>query len=564
MQEQKKPNYLKGAAILAAASVFVKVIGAVYKIPIFNILGDEGTGYFQVTYNVYTLILTIATAGIPVALSRLVSSAAAKGESGLVRRYFSVALPAFVIIGLIAMLVMFFFADAFAGLMNNAAAAHGIRVLAPAVLFVCIISVYRGYAQGFEYMIPTAASQVVEVVCKAAFGIAAAMWLMNLEFDLSIVSAGAITGVTVGLGLCIPLLIRYKRKIDRGAFFSVAPSETVGLYESERSPETGGSPEAETPGKARVFGRLMNVSIPITIGASFMTIMTVIDTSIVLGRLQNALDATESEASTLFGVYTKGLTIYNLPPALIVPIAVSIIPAIAAALAKRRSDEAGVIMQSSVKLVNLLAMPAGAGIMVLAGPILTALYHDLRQTPETVALMTTMLVILGAASFFVCLQHVTTAILQATGHERIALMTFPVGAVLKIAISYFLAGNPAFGIIASPVGTLACFVLISALNIIFIFIIVKEKPKFGAVFAKPLFCTAMMAAAAYFVYKLTSLLGSGLIGSGRFAVSVFLAISIAVAVALYAVLIIITRTITLDDMKLVPKGEIIARKLRIR
>ena len=138
MLESDKQNYLKGAAILAAASIFVKIIGAVYKIPIFNVLDDEGTGSFQITYSVYTLVLTISTAGIPAALSRLVSSASARNETNLVKRYFSVSLPAFMLIGFVAMLVMFVFADTFAGLMNNSLAAPGIRVLAPAVFFVCI------------------------------------------------------------------------------------------------------------------------------------------------------------------------------------------------------------------------------------------------------------------------------------------------------------------------------------------------------------------------------------------------------------------------------------------
>ena len=578
LQGDKKPSYLKGAAILAAASVFVKIVGAVYKIPIITILGDEGTGYFQVTYNIYTLILTIATAGIPVALSRLVSSAVAKGNSALVKRYFSVALPAFLLIGLAAMLIMYFFADSFARMMNSTPAAHGIRVLAPAVFFVCIISVYRGYAQGFENMVPTAASQAVEVISKAAFGIAAAMWLMSMGYELSIVSAGAIFGVTIGLGLCVPLLIRFKRRIDRKLPArdedAMAPGDAWEPPDGVKAPNSGKPPAAvEAPadadavdkmGRLAVFARIMRVSIPITVSASFMTIMTVIDTSVVLGRLQGALGVSESEASALFGVYTKGLTIYNLPPALIVPVAVSIIPAIAAALAKGRSGEAGLIMKTSVKLANLLAMPAGAGIMVLAGPILTALYYDPSQSPETVALMTTMQVILGAASFFVCLQHVTTAILQATGYEHIALMTFPIGAALKIAMSYFLAGNPAVGIMASPTGTLACFAVISSLNIVFIIAKVKERPKFAPAFIKPLLCTAAMAGAAYLAYGAARKLGSGAIGAGRFAVALYMAVAIVAALIVYAVLIIVTGAITAEDLKLVPKGEKLTKLLRIR
>ena len=540
MQETREQKYLKGAAILAAATIFVKIIGAVYKIPIFNILDDEGRGSFQVTYNVYTLILTISTAGIPAAMSRLVSSANASGKPGLVKRYFSSALPAFVLIGVVAMLAMFVFADAFAGLMNDSLAAPGIRVLAPAVFFACIISVYRGYAQGFEYMVPTAASQMIEVVCKAAFGIAAAMWLSSMNYATNIVSAGAIMGVTVGMGLCVPLLVLFKRKLDRKQASAVNESEKV-------------------LGSLHVFGRLMKVSIPITLSASFMSIMTFVDTGVVLGRLQTgALMLSEAEARAEFGIYTLALTVYNLPLALIVPISISIIPAIAAALARRRADEANSIMQSSVKLVNLLAMPAAAGLMVLATPIMVALYDDPREL--TSAIMT----ILGAASFFAGLQYITTAILQANGHERIALLTFPIGAVLKIILCYILAGNSNFGIIGSPIGTLACFIVISLLNFVFIKARIKEGPKYFRVFIKPLLCTAFMAAASRFLYDILYRHGSGVIGEGRFTVIACLAVSIFIGIAVYAVLIVAARAITKEDMKLVPKGEKLAKILRIR
>ena len=546
MQEKGKQNYLKGAAILAAASIIVKIVGAIYKIPIFNVLDDAGRGSFQVTYEVYTLLLTISTAGIPAALSRLVSSSAAKGETGLVKKYFSVALPAFVMIGAAAMLVMFLFAQSFAGLMNDSLAAPGIRVLSPAVFFACIISVYRGYAQGFENMIPTAASQLIEVVCKATFGLIAAMWLANIGAASHIVSAGAIMGVTIGLGLCIPLLISYKKRLSR------------------KLPDADG--EEWVPDNATVFWRIMRVSIPITLSASFMSIMTFIDTSVVLGRLKASLMAVEgltevaAEAAARVenGIYALGKTVYNLPLALVVPVSVSVIPAIAAALAKKRGSEAGFIMQSSVKLVNLLAMPAGAGLMVLATPIMVALYNDSRQ------ITTTILTILGAASFFACLQYITTAILQANGHERITLITFPIGAAIKIALSYFLAGNPNIGIIGSPIGTLACFFSIASLNIFFILRKVEERPKFASVFIKPLLCTAAMSGVAFVTYKLAHSLGSGRLGTDRFAVIVYLGVAMLVAVIVYAVLIIVTRTITKEDMLLIPKGEKLAKLLRIK
>jgi len=552
MHESRKPNFLKGAAILAVTGIFVKIVGAIYQIPILNVLGDEGAGYFHVTYMVYGLLLAISTAGVPVALSRLVSSAAANGNIPLIKRYYSVAMPAIIVIGIVVMSVMFFFADVLAEMMGSSLAATGIKVLAPAVFFVCMISVYRGYAQGFQNMIPTAASQVIEVVSKAVFGIIVAFYLAGSGYQAQFVSAGAITGVTIGLGLCVPVMMWYKKKIDRS-----------NLVNGELG-KCAENPSAALPGKKDTLLRFLKVSITISLSASFMSIMGVIDTSVVSNRLQSALMLTESEAMSQLGIFRKGLSIYNLPPSLVMPLAVSIIPAIAAAVARKNKDEASAITQSSVKLTNLFAMPACIGIIILAGPILKALYNDPGQTPETVATMTTILMILGAASYFVCLQHMTIATLQANGYERVALMTFPAGAAVRIALSYVLVAIPEIGIIGSPIGTLACFAVIVVLNIIFITIKVKESIKVISGFIKPLICALIMAAVAYLTYNGVYWFGSGIIGTGVNAVRLYLALSIFTGIIAYIVLVIFSKTITKEDLAYIPKGEKLAKLLRIR
>jgi len=552
MHESRKPNFLKSAAILAATGIFVKIVGAIYQIPILNVLGDEGAGYFHVTYMVYGLLLAISTAGVPVALSRLVSSAAANGNMPLIKRYYSVAMPAIMVIGIVVMCAMFFFADELADMMGSSLAATGIQVLAPAVFFVCMISVYRGYAQGFQNMIPTAASQVIEVVSKAVFGIIVAFYLARSGNPPQYVSAGAITGVTIGLGLCIPVMMWYKWKIDRANLLS-------GEFEENRE---NGSPELLS--KNHALMRFLRVSITISLSASFMSIMGVIDTSVVSNRLQSAFILEEQEAMALLGIFRKGLSIYNLPPSLVMPLAVSIIPAIAAAVAQNNKNEASNITQSSVKLTNLFAMPACIGIMVLAGPILKALYYDPRQTPETVATMTTILVILGAASYFVCLQHMTIATLQANGYERVALMTFPAGAAVRIALSYTLVAIPGIGIVGSPIATLACFAVIVILNIIFITLKVRERMKVIDGFIKPLTCALIMAAVAYLTYYGIYRLGSGILGTGVNAVRLYLVIAILAAVIVYVILVILTKAITKEDLTFIPKGEKLAKFLKIK
>jgi len=447
---------------------------------------------------------------------------------------------------------MLFLADWLAALMNSSLAATGIRVLAPAVFFVCIISVYRGYAQGFQNMIPTAASQVIEVVSKAVFGIAVAFYLSGMEYPAQFVSAGAITGVTIGLGLSIPVMMWYKRRIDR-------ENES-----KEHEVEASTVIESELPSKKQALLRFLKVSITISLSASFMSIMGVIDTSVVSDRLQSALMLSEAEAMAQLGIFRKGVSIYNLPPSLIVPLAVSIIPAIAAARARHNKDESSGITQSSVKLTNLFAMPACAGIMVLAGPILKALYYDPRQSPETVATMTAILIILGAASYFVCFQHLSIAILQANGFERVALMTFPAGALVKITLSYVLVANPNIGILGSPIGTLACFMVIVLLNMIFLAVKVKERLKVISGIVKPLVCTLAMAAVAYLTYEGAYRLGSGYLGTGRTAVILYLGAAIFAGVLVYGVLVIVIKAITKEDLMFVPKGEKLAKLLRVR
>jgi len=215
-------------------------------------------------------------------------------------------------------------------------------------------------------------------------------------------------------------------------------------------------------------------------------------------------------------------------------------------------------MQSSLKLVSLIAMPAAAGLMVFSAPILLVLYS------YEVPLAATLLTYLGAASFFVCFQYLTTAMLQANGHERLSLIAFPIGASIKIAISYFLSGNPSIGIIASPLGTLICFMVISIINMSFLILKVKERPKFSKIFLKPLICTAVMAGIAFLVFSGLFTLGSGFLGSVRMATALFLAVAIAVGIGVYGVLIVVTKTVTWEDMKLVPRGAKLAKLLRIK
>jgi stage V sporulation protein B len=542
LEHSSKQTYMRSAAILAATAVLAKVISAIFKIPLFNLIGDEGSGHFQVTYLVYTLLLTISTAGIPVALSRQISAASATGRPGLVRRYFSVALPAFAAVGLFFSGMMFLFSEQIARFMSNPQAAGGLRVLSPAIFFVCIVSVFEGYSQGHQNMIPTATKQLMEVTSKLIIGLGVAWYLLQQGATSAETAAGAISGVSVGLALAVPAMVFLKRRMDRRLYpYRIAESEGADAYS-----------------RRRILYNIFRVSIPITLGASFMNIMTIIDTRFVLSRLQTGAGLVETEAVALYGVYSKGLTLLVLPSSLITPVSVSIIPALAGALAARRIREAQNIMQSSVKITNLIAMPAAVGLSVLAYPIFNVLYWGSNPVGPT------LLRVFGVASYFVCMQLITTALLQANGHEKIPVISFLVGGILQILLDWYLVGNPAINIKAAPFGTLICYFVITALNMIFLLVKVKDRPKLLSAFLRPALCTAVMGVAAWAVYGLIERLLYDALGQGRMAMTVCLFLAIGVAVIVYGVLIIITRTITRSDMRLLPKGERLANLLRIR
>jgi stage V sporulation protein B len=202
-------------------------------------------------------------------------------------------------------------------------------------------------------------------------------------------------------------------------------------------------------------------------------------------------------------------------------------------------------------------MPAGIGIFVLSAPIFGALFGG----GETGA---RILSILGIASFFACAQLMTTAVLQANGFERVPMITYPIGGLAQIVLDWVLVGNPNIGIVGSPLGTLACYLTITVLNLAIIKRRVPDPPRLLRVFLRPAAIAAVMGVCAWAVYGLIEKLVIPSLGEGRLMLAAYLGVTIVIAAIIYAVLIIVTRTVTRDDLKLIPKGEKIANFLKIK
>ena len=344
---QGKQSFLGGAALLTVTMLITKAIGALYKIPLGNLLDEQGMNYFYAAYNIYNLLLMVSTAGLPLALSRLVSQAEALGRVNRRRRTVSVAFWLFLLLGAVSSGVMFFLAGDLAGWMHNTQAENAIRVLSPAVLCVCLVSVIRGYTQGLGDMRPTAASEIIESGSKLVVGLGLAWWLLRQGYPSHIAAAGAIAGVTAGvalslLALSVWMLSHLSR--DRGR---------------------------DDPGRRRdILRQLLAIGVPITVGSVSLSVINLLDQSITMGILQTSWGLTEAEAGGLYGVYSYAGNLFALPAAFIYPMTISLIPAIGAALARGDRASAGRHTAAAFRLTALRSGPAhpGAAVPRQGGP----------------------------------------------------------------------------------------------------------------------------------------------------------------------------------------------------
>ena len=513
----RRQNFMGGAAILAGAVAVTKLLGALYKIPLGNLLDREGMAHFYAAYNIYSLLLVLSTAGLPVALSRMVSRAAAQRRYGAVRRCLHLGLALLAALGLVCSAVMCLLPEALAAAFHDPDAAPALRTLGPAVLLVCLSAALRGYSQGLGDMVPTAAGQVAESAGKLLIGLGLCLYLLRQGAGTDLCAAGAIGGVTAGAGL--GLLVTALLLPRRAAL-----------------PEVRDVP----PASSRVLQELLRTGIPITVGAAGMSLITLLDQALVTATLRDTLGYTTAETTALYGEYTFGMTLFMLPPSFIYPLSVSLMPAVSAALTRRDRTAAGIAAGAALKLT------------VLAGPILHLLYPAVPETAEAAAYHLTFL---GLACVFVCLMVATNGVLQAYGHPLLPVISLLCGGVVKIVTNYLMVGDPATGIRGAAVSTLYCYALIAVINLAAIARLVPERPGYISLFAKPVLLTAVMALAARSGYGLFCRLLPE-----RWAVLP----AVLLAAVVYVVLALAIGAVTRQDLQTLPKGEKLADRLHLR
>lgn len=570
-----RQTFLQGALILTIGIVIVKLAGFLFKIPLNGIIGANGMGYFNTAYMFYSVLYSLATAGFPVAIARMVAENYTLGRYNDVRQVKRVSMPIFLCTGSIGTLIMLLGAKLFTDVIGNPGAFLPIICLAPSIFFCCLMSIYRGYYEGLRNMYPTAVSEIVEAVTKLILGLSGAVFVVNYcnaEFEAhgtvlgtllnrneallstySYAAAAAILGVTLGSLFSFIYLWAYHKRRGDGI--------SIEMCREAPRPHSGRS----------VAKKLIWIAVPIGIGSIAASAAGLIDTTFLQGRLAGIVENSpqvildmyrgmipvENLADTstipnfLYGCYTNGLTIFMLVPAITQAFGVSALPSLTTAWARREGDEVKNSIESIMRITCLFCLPAGLGITALSEPIAMLLFPGMGAQ-----ITARCLVILGIGAIFSALSTPISAMLQAVGRVDLPVKFLMVSLVIKIALNYILCGIPQINILGAGTGTLFCYLFVTIAEIIALCKIANINLNINSIFIKPLIAALICALSAWGASFVITRLG--------YSIKLSCLVGIVVAVPVYVIALLFTRSISKNDVLMLPKGEKIAKLLEKR
>ena len=529
-----RESFLKGALILSLAGVIVKIMGAFFRIPLSNLIGSIGMGYYQVVYPIYTLFLTLAVAGFPTALAKLVSEQRAVGDFKGANKTFRISYTVLFITGLISFSIFFFGAEFISTvILKNSGAYAAMVAISPALLFVPLMSSYRGYFQGRRDMTKIAVSQVIEQFFRVSLGLFLGYMLMK-SYGPEMGAAGGVLGAAIG------------------GFASAAFLIYIYLRNTkERKAEIAHSSHIKTESTGTILKKLLYVAIPITIGACVMPLVNMVDSVIVVRRLQVAgfdIDMANSLLGQLSGM---AIPIVNLPVVIDQAIGMSLVPSISEAYALNQINRARKEAKTGLKTILLVVLPCTFGLAALATPIMSLLFPSIEATGP--ASLGTLLFVVAPSAIFLGLVYAQNGILQGLGKPMVPVMALLVGMLFKVVLSYTLTGIASVNIIGSGIGTVSAYAVASIIEFIYIkkHMQLKLSPKEFII--KPLLTVITM----FVVVKLSYGVTVGFLGNALATL-----ISISIGGIVYGLVLLGIGGITKEELMSMPKGEKIYSILR--
>lgn len=522
-------SFVKMAAILAAAGLIVRVIGFLYRLPLTNMIGNRGNGIYSAGYYIYNFFLIMSSAGLPVAISKMISEKLALGEYTNAKKIFRVSMITSGVLSFICAAVMALGTFLYA----RYAVAAGktdtlwfrstwcLYSLSPTIFIVGIMAVYRGYFQGFNTTVPTALSQVIEQIFNAVFSVYLA-WLL-VGFGVEFGAAGGTMGTGIGAlsGLCVLVAFYLKSRKARNKIYS----EDKKNYRVE--------------GNLEIAKNLFKIAVPIITGTAIFSMTNFVDMVMVDSRLA-AAGFGAKEIEDLYGQLTgKYVTLSTLPVSISTAIATAVIPSIAASMVRKEKAIVQSKVDTALRVTMMISIPAAAGLGALGGPILAMLFPNY---PEGGSLIT-----VGSFSvIFLALSQISTGVLQGIGKVKTPAFNAVWGALTKIPVNYVLIAIPEINVVGAVISTTVCYIVCSILNFRALVKATEVKPDYVGMLVKPGISAVAMSIGAILGYRALY----GLIQSNTLATIT----AIIFAVFVYAVVMAVVKGFKREDLNMIPCG----------
>lgn len=468
----KKQGFLKGSVILIVSVIIVKIIGAMFKIPLTNMLGGTGMGYFSSAYGLFMPVYAFFVTGMSTAAAKQVAEYSAMGKFRSIRKFKGLMLLCYGITGIIGTMIIIFTAKPFSyHIIENEKAYLSVLVTAPSILFGCIMSAYRGYYEGLRNMYPTAVSQVMEGLAKLILGLFLCMYIlenfnsisiyMNGADRLSTASAGAVLGIT--FSALFGAVFLFLRDIIKGDGIS---DMEIAQDKSEFSWKTA-------------LKSLLSVLIPVSLGSLVTNLTSLIDLGTIIRCINNAVEKSPQYFAEKFNAFSVSgaegfanfaygsfiglsVTIFNLIPSVTNMFGKGVLPSVAEAWTSKDKNALKKHTEDVLKVTAFIAVPSGLGITVLAKPVLELLYPS--RTDE-IQLAYESLSYLGIGVIFLSLSFPVFSMLQGTGRADIPLKIMLVGVAVKFIGNIILVSIPQINITGAGISTDLCYLVILILSL---------------------------------------------------------------------------------------------------
>ncbi|MBQ4129525.1 MAG: polysaccharide biosynthesis protein [Ruminococcus sp.] len=577
IKKNSSQTFLKGAMVLSISMAIVSLCGMVYKLMltrIYSMFGDQyagiGTGLFTNAYEIYIPLFTLATAGFPIAVSRLISESIAKERYKDVRQIYKVSIPFFVIMGLVCFSLMVGLSFVYVNVIKSPYSIYAMITLAPSIFFGCIVSIYRGYFEGQRNMAPTAISEIVEAAVKMVVGLPLSYIVMKIGmaqykasgtiFGLNFESESEAMNMLLAFSVASAIFA-----ISFGGLLSFVTLRIIYKRNKNAIPQEYFDNSVDALSRRETFNKLLKTAIPIGLAALVMSISSSIDTMVIqnvlykmaqtnpkelLAQYDGNLDShiplnpTKSKPITihtyLLGAYSCALTIMQLVTHITQVFGTSAMPSVTDAYTKGDKSELKKAIETVLKLTVLVTFPAGIGMFVLSYPIMELLYDGYIAVVGA-----RVLCVMGLSVIFIATSTPICSMLQGVGRIDMPLKLYSIAMVMKIALNYAFVSIVSINIMGAAVGSLVAYLFVCVVGMYFLIKKAGVIPNFLHTVVKPLVGSIVCGLSAYLVYKLLNPIMSDTLAT---------LLSIVIASVFYLISLLLMHTFTENEIKMLPKG----------